>query len=39
MTPCEHLAANRRPAHHVAVTLFVAGLFGVFIVSAALQLR
>ena len=33
------LAVSRRPAHHAVVTLFVAALFGVFIVSAALQLR
>ena len=33
------LAVSRRPAHHAAVTVFVAGLFGFFIVSAALQLR
>ena len=33
------LAVSRRPWHHALVTLCVAALFGVFIVSAALQLR
>jgi hypothetical protein len=33
------LALSRRPWHHAAVTIVVAGLFGFFIVSAALQLR